>query len=167
MNDQIHGGDIDAVNIGWCRENIPDVDFRLLPLMPRTDYEDGYFDVVFGISVFTHLREEIQDAWLQELARIVKPGGYAMLSVMGPTCQMMGSLPEESMAETAMAGFLITSESNSQVDAKLDGRDYYINVTHSAWYIESHWPRVSSWQVVDIAEGLAANQDVVLLRNVR
>jgi hypothetical protein len=71
------------------------------------------------------------------------------------------------MAETAMAGFLITSESNSQVDAKLDGRDYYINVTHSAWYIESHWPRVSSWQVVDIAEGLAANQDVVLLRNVR
>ncbi len=164
-NPGICGADIDDVNIRWCTQNIPGIDFRKLPLVPPTSYDNDTFDLVFGISVMTHLREPIQDKWLRELSRIVKPGGYAMLSVMGPITQVMGGLDETSIRAGSVKGFHITDETNEQVDGKLEGEHYYINVIHSRWYIEEHWQTVSSWRIVDIAPGLAANQDIVLMRN--
>jgi len=43
--------------------------------MPPMSYEDNMFDFVYSISIFTHLPEDMQFAWLQELQRITKPGG--------------------------------------------------------------------------------------------
>jgi SAM-dependent methyltransferase len=38
---------------------------------------------VYCHSVFTHIDETYQDAWLRELQRVVKPGGRLLLSVNG------------------------------------------------------------------------------------
>ena len=47
------------------------------------DFPDAYFDLIFNHSVFTHLDENYQDAWLAELERVTKPGGVLVLSVSG------------------------------------------------------------------------------------
>jgi hypothetical protein len=36
---------------------------------------------VYSYSVFTHLREDVHSAWLDELGRLVKPGGLLILTV--------------------------------------------------------------------------------------
>jgi 2-polyprenyl-3-methyl-5-hydroxy-6-metoxy-1,4-benzoquinol methylase len=167
MTPRVEGGDIDPFNVEWCKKNLPGHRFETLPLEPRTKYADNSFDVVIGISVMTHLREPMQDAWLRELSRIVRPGGYAMLSIMGPSTQLIGAMGEETLSATATKGFHITDEGNAQLDVSLEGAAYYINVTHAHWYIAKHWPQAAPWQVVDIAEGLAVAQDVVLLRNLK
>jgi SAM-dependent methyltransferase len=41
----------------------------------RFPYEDGAFDVVFAVSVFTHLLPAGAERYLQEAARVLKPGG--------------------------------------------------------------------------------------------
>jgi SAM-dependent methyltransferase len=77
----IHGADIDAVNIDWCQENIPGLaTFQRIPLHPPTDYPDESFDLIYGLSVITHLEEATRNAWIGELARIIKKGGACVLT---------------------------------------------------------------------------------------
>ena len=50
---------------------------------PPTDYPDLYFDIIYAISVFTHLNEDMQGRWLKELIRITAPGGHIIITVHG------------------------------------------------------------------------------------
>ncbi len=49
----------------------------VLPILP---FEDNYFDIIFGISVFTHIKY-LWDGWLCELRRCLKPGGLCLQTV--------------------------------------------------------------------------------------
>ena len=46
-------------------------------------FPDGTFDFIYSISVFTHLTEASQRFWMNELFRILKPGGYLLFTVHG------------------------------------------------------------------------------------
>jgi 2-polyprenyl-3-methyl-5-hydroxy-6-metoxy-1,4-benzoquinol methylase len=67
--------------IDFCRESNPWSRFELNDPMPPTDLPADQFDLVFSYSVFTHMREDVHFAWLDELGRLVKPGGLLILSV--------------------------------------------------------------------------------------
>jgi SAM-dependent methyltransferase len=45
--------------------------------------EDNSFDLVYAFSVFTHIPAEHQEAWLLEMKRILKPGGFLVCTVAG------------------------------------------------------------------------------------
>jgi SAM-dependent methyltransferase len=79
------GVDVDAEAIAWASEHVEDLDFRASRALPRLPVSDEEFDLVYSISVFSHLDEPAQDAWLAELARVLAPGGAALLSTHGPT----------------------------------------------------------------------------------
>jgi 2-polyprenyl-3-methyl-5-hydroxy-6-metoxy-1,4-benzoquinol methylase len=67
--------------IDFCRESNPWSCFELNDPMPPTDLPGDQFDLVFSYSVFTHLREDVHLAWLDELGRLAKPGGLLILSI--------------------------------------------------------------------------------------
>ena len=93
------GGDIDAVNIDWAKAMLGHIaDFRLLPLMPPCDLADASQDFVYGLSVLTHLTEAARTAWLQELARILRPGGVALLTYMGTGIALQGGRHASALA---------------------------------------------------------------------
>lgn len=77
------GTDIDPDNIQWCKENVPQAEFAAIGLHPPTRFASESFDLVYGISVFTHLSETDQDRWLAELQRITKPGAAVLMSSQG------------------------------------------------------------------------------------
>ncbi|MBX6313860.1 MAG: class I SAM-dependent methyltransferase [Isosphaeraceae bacterium] len=83
---RLHGTDIDAEAIRWCRRHLGFARFAVNGARPPLDAAEGAFDFVYGISVFTHLDAEYQRAWLQELARVTRPGGIVLLTVHGPSC---------------------------------------------------------------------------------
>jgi SAM-dependent methyltransferase len=43
------------------------------------------FDLVVAVSVFTHLSLELQEFWIAEMRRIIRPGGYLIMSTHGPS----------------------------------------------------------------------------------
>ncbi len=84
---QYFGTDIDPEAITWCQENLANFgEYAVNPHLPPTEYADNYFDLVYSISVFTHLSEDMQFAWLKELSRITKPGGYLLLTTHNRRC---------------------------------------------------------------------------------
>lgn len=78
-----HGVDVDAEAIAWCRAHFRGAAFETGRPLPPLPYADASFNLIYAISVFTHLNEEFQRAWAAELARILKPGGVLLLSVYG------------------------------------------------------------------------------------
>ena len=47
---------------------------------PPTTLEAASFDVVTGYSVFSHLAERVSLAWVEELSRILNPGGFLFVT---------------------------------------------------------------------------------------
>ncbi|QJR09956.1 hypothetical protein DSM104443_01007 [Usitatibacter rugosus] len=164
---EVHGADIDADNADWCARNLRG-EYRSVPLMPPTDYPDGHFDLVYGVSVFTHLSQLAQDAWLRELARITRPGGTVIVTTHGETAIEYGGGGLEANAlrkeRLRKEGFLVTS-ANDQIAAAIGNSDYYLNVDHAPWYVRRHWGRFL--EVVAMIPGAIGVHDVVVLRNSR
>jgi len=79
-NLQWHGCDVDAEAIGWCQQNMPPVLCAANNPLPPLGFPADHFDVIYGVSVFTHIDEASQRAWLAELHRILKPGGWLLLT---------------------------------------------------------------------------------------
>ena len=79
----LHGCDHDAEAIRWCREHLAFASFERHGLEPPLPYPDQRFGAVTAISVFTHLPEEAQAAWRDELRRVLAPGGLLVLTTHG------------------------------------------------------------------------------------
>jgi SAM-dependent methyltransferase len=79
----VHGSDTNEDAIAWCRKNLPFALFETNALEPPLAFADASFDLVYGLSVFTHLTVELQCAWLDELARVLRPGGLLLLTTHG------------------------------------------------------------------------------------
>ncbi|MEK6274765.1 MAG: methyltransferase domain-containing protein [Actinomycetota bacterium] len=80
---EIHGSDYNRRLIRWCESNLPFAQFSVNDLHPPLEHESGTFDLAYGISVFTHLPEDLERAWIAELGRILAPGGLLLLTTHG------------------------------------------------------------------------------------
>jgi SAM-dependent methyltransferase len=80
---EIHGSDFNEQLVEWCAANLPFVKASLNRLEPPLGFEDDSFDLVYAISVFTHLPRHLEQAWIAELARVVKPQGLILVTTHG------------------------------------------------------------------------------------
>jgi SAM-dependent methyltransferase len=79
---KLSGTDYNNKLIDWCRENLPFATFDVNRLEPPLAYPDQSFDLVYSFSVFTHLPEQLQFSWMQELSRVLRAGGYLVISTL-------------------------------------------------------------------------------------
>jgi ubiquinone/menaquinone biosynthesis C-methylase UbiE len=78
---EIWGVDINAEWIYWCRDHLsPPFHFATTTTIPHLPFEDRYFDLIYCGSIFTHI-DDLTDAWLLELWRILSPGGRLYLTI--------------------------------------------------------------------------------------
>ncbi len=75
--------DLDPVCIEYIGRALPDVEAQRPPQLPPTRFATASFDAIYAISVWTHLPPDTQMAWLDEMARLLKPGGIAAISTSG------------------------------------------------------------------------------------
>lgn len=80
---QVYGSDYNARYVDWCRINIPEVSFYKNELKPPLPFESGTMDVVYSISIFTHLSHAAHVAWLKEMHRVLKPNGLFITTTHG------------------------------------------------------------------------------------
>ena len=79
----LYAADINKKMIEWDHLHIKDVHFSEISSKTPTSYPANYFDLVYGISVFTHLSSKLQAAWIEELQRIIKPSGLLLITTHG------------------------------------------------------------------------------------
>lgn len=154
------GSDIDREAITWCEQHIPAATWRVNQFLPPLSWPDHNFDFVFSISVFTHLDQEMQNAWLAELARVSRPGGMLLLTVHGEFVH--ATLPADQREALRQSGFLYVTGATGRL--KLDGLpDFYQTAFHTPGYVRTHWSRY--FEVVAIVpRGINDHQDAVILR---
>jgi SAM-dependent methyltransferase len=77
------GTDIDRPSIEWLEQNLcPPLHAWHCEEGPPLGLEHSSFDLIWAISVFTHLTEN-STAWLLELHRLLKPDGLLIATYMG------------------------------------------------------------------------------------
>jgi SAM-dependent methyltransferase len=79
----IHGSDYNPRLIEYCRRKLPFAQFSVNQPRAQLTYENGAFDFIYAISVFTHLDEAAEDFWIGELRRVLEPGGHLLITVIG------------------------------------------------------------------------------------
>ena len=157
---ELFGCDIDPEAIAWCRANLNNVEFSVCPPHPPTTYADTDFDFVYAYSVLTHLTEDVQNQWLTELHRIMRPGAIGVLSVHGELAAHYACSPQL-LRQLADVGF-----SDDSRDSNLDGiapDDYYRGTYHTERYVREKWTKwftVLDYKVC----GVSGLQDLVVIR---
>ncbi len=168
---EVHGCDIDSEAVAWCSENLADGHFRAIQPQPTTGYPDGHFPLVIGYSVFSHLDQGLQRDWLEEMRRVIAPGGLFLASVHGPFAARF-ALAQTSSAkawwrprrrrsfDVRAAGFLDAGEDLALAGVAPVG--YYRGTFQSPEWTRREWSRY--FRVLEVREGGMQNyQDLVIL----
>lgn len=164
---EINGADIDAQAIEWLRENIAYGRFEVIPHEPPTGYPDHHFDLVLNHSVFTHLPEALQDAWMAELHRITRPGGVLLLTLHSTTqwnqaisdMENAGERVDHLRASLEQQGIVFISDDHFVGSTH---PDFYHTTFHAPWYVFEHWTR---WFDLAAYVPLGSDtQDLVIMR---
>ncbi|MEM8548910.1 MAG: class I SAM-dependent methyltransferase, partial [Pseudomonadota bacterium] len=122
--DKVVGIDIDPVNIEWCNSAFKNASFEVCPLAPPANLK-GPFDLIVGNSVLTHLKQDVMEAWLSELAAQLKPNGVALLSYHGDfSLAAICSRNQEFCERVYRTGF-DASIGASELNDAIDDKTYY------------------------------------------
>jgi ubiquinone/menaquinone biosynthesis C-methylase UbiE len=151
------GTDIDREAISWCQQHLSRIGtFSSNDDMPPLQFSDEYFDFVYSISVFTHLPEEMEFAWLEELKRVTKRGGYLILTTHGK--ELFVAFDREAKKHFRAAGFYYS------IGAGTEGLPaFYQTSYHTEDYIYRRWGKI--FDIIKIVkQGIANHQDLVVCR---
>ncbi len=128
---ELWGCDIDPACIAWNTEHLgPSISFVVNNDAPPLPFESEKFDLVYALSVFTHI-DRHWASWLLELHRVLAPGGILVATIMS-----------EAMCE-AVSG-QEWNESRVGMNVYECGQQWALGgpmVLHSPWWIREHWGR--------------------------
>lgn len=158
-NTNFYGTDIDAEAIAWCRDNLSDKGlFSVNKPMSPLSYTNEFFDLIYSISIFTHLPEQMQFAWLKELKKVCKKGAYLLLTVHGE--HLFPSTLKSAKPEFEERGFYYFVENQTK-----GLPEFYQTSFHLESYIHDRWSDFFKIEKI-IPQGIANHQDLVICKNV-
>lgn len=82
-NVKVFGTDMQHRLLRECRRVLPFTHVAVNGPEPPLPFADASFDLVYSLSVFTHLDERQQLLWRDEIRRILKPDGLWLLTTQG------------------------------------------------------------------------------------
>ena len=150
---RFEGCDIHSPSVEWVERNLdPPVRAFVNQESPPLPRPDRSYDLIWAMSVFTHLTSESL-AWLSELHRVLDEDGLLIATILG---RAMWEAREPTPWEEDRIGMAVVGHAEPW-DA--GGPITYI----SRWWLEEHWGRL--FDVVDVRDGEAPGEhSVVVLR---
>jgi SAM-dependent methyltransferase len=153
----VYGSDYNPDLIRWCERHLRFARFQVNKPLPPLEFPSNFFDLIYALSVFTHLDEVAQLAWMHELRRVAKPGGHVIITTHGGYPSYLRQLSSGELARF-QAGQVVVREAGDV------GSNAYA-AYHPAGYVRSTLAK--GFAVVSHTEGGALGnpyQDLYLLR---
>ena len=150
---ELWGCDIDERSVDWINAELhPPLRAFVNGEAPPLDQPAESFDLVWSVSVFTHLTDHWA-GWLAEIHRVLKPGGQAIVSFLGGA---MYEVCNDEAWDPDRIGMTVLSHGQNW---ELGGP----TVFHSPWWLREHWGR--AFEIVQMREGSAPREHgLVVLR---
>jgi SAM-dependent methyltransferase len=151
----VHGSDLEPRLVDWCRRRLPFGRFTTNELSPPLAYPEHEFDLVYALSVFTHLPQSLQLPWMRELRRILRPGAYLLLTTHGR--RYLDDLPVEQRRVLEAGGLVVRHAEDPGSNA--------CGAYHPEAYVRAHL--AEGFTVIEhVPEGALGNphQDLWLFR---
>ena len=168
--------DVNGQHMTWCGENLKGVQCFKNGTTPPFPNGVGGFDLIYSLSVFTHLPERTARLWMEEIHARLAPGGILIFTTHGDRV-----LETISNSEVHQKMFMLTSGMAAGIQANLSrerfvflkypeeilqaadaGSEYGNSFIHQD-YVRSEWGRMFE-ELEYIPAGLRGWQDVVVLR---
>jgi SAM-dependent methyltransferase len=119
---------------------------------PPLPFESEKFDLVYAVSVFTHI-DQFWASWMVELHRVLAPGGFLVATIMS-----------EAMSEAVSNE--PWDDANVGMNVYQSGQPWDLGgpmVLHSPWWVRAHWGRLFDVRLVRSRDfldpGESAGQD--------
>ena len=80
---ELYGTDYNKASIAWCKQTLADISFNHNGIEADLPYSNNTFDLIYGISIFTHLSKKKHFDWYKELYRILEVNGILILTTQG------------------------------------------------------------------------------------
>jgi SAM-dependent methyltransferase len=154
---ELWGCDVDAPSIEWLEGHFsPPLRVFRNEQMPPLPVAGGTFDLVWALSVFTHLVDSWSE-WLLEIHRVLADDGLFIATFIG----------EGASARTVDEPW---QEDRVGMNPVRCGQDWALGgpvALHSPWWIRAHWGRafeVVSMRPAGFGHATSSGQGVVVLR---
>jgi SAM-dependent methyltransferase len=168
---ECYGCDPQPAPIEWAREHLSGIDFCVSPESPPLPHEDGFFDAVFAISIWSHYGERAAREWLAEMHRVIKPGGHLLLTFHGLQSIAYyvahdGRTRRESLQlalELSRDGFWFRDQFGAvEGDHGIRNSEWGTTFITAEWLLNEALPQ---WSAVGYGPGRAeGNQDLLVLK---
>lgn len=173
--------DIDDTSVNFISQSYPNVESYTNNHIPPLKYNDSQFDMIYSLSIFSHINIEEQPLWLEELSRVTKPGGYLFLTIEGFQSlkywlHLELSLGlDEASEKLNNDGFIFSPYKNWDTTIKQSNhfrnasqlvgvKSPYGIMVMSEKYVDQNWNKYNL-EVVDFIKGIiTTRQDLVILR---
>jgi len=168
----IYGCDVNEKHIKWLSKEFSFGTYIKNFSLPPLQFDSGYFNLIYSISLFSHLNEEYQLLWLRELARISAKGSLLILTVHGKHAySVLQERPDireriglsvnqldEARLKISSGNFAFIRQEDSYID-----RDTYGFTFIPKIYVEKVWTKY--FKLIDIEERAIDDwQDAVVLQ---
>jgi len=160
---EVWGTDIDAARIFWCKQHLGrPFHFITTTTVPHLPFEDRHFGFVFAGSVFTHI-DDLADAWIAELRRILRPGGTLFMTVHleSDIPLLRGKYQDSELARGLRDHPEYQQFSKSDFDMFTIGRSAHSSVFYDREYLRASLEPL--FRVLSITEGVRMYQNALLL----
>ncbi len=159
---KLWGVDISAPHIQWCVNNLtPAMHFATTTVIPHLPFEDRYFDLIYCGSVFTHI-EDLQQSWLLELARTLRPSGMLFLTIHDEhTVKQLETSESNHWMEKLLQQEPAYASNRNNFDMLVVGRGPASQVFYNSQYLKAILPPCFRW--VSHTPGAYGYQSAVVL----
>jgi SAM-dependent methyltransferase len=136
------GCDLDRPSLDWLERNLsPPFRFFESTEIAGLPQEDGYFDLIYAFSVYTHFTDNWA-SWLLEHHRVLADGGFLFATFLGEG--MIESLTGESWDEDRIG-----------MNHLMHGYSWELGgpiAFNSEWWLRAHWGR--AFEIVELTPRL-------------
>ncbi len=166
------GCDPNGPAIEWARANLRGVEFAVSPQEPPLPIGDGELDLVYAISIWSHFAPGLGIRWLDEMHRLIRPGGHLVMTTHGLQTVALhseqGSRTDKQCQEIIDAlyrsGFWYADEFGAAGDAGVVHSEWGTCFLSAEWLLTNVTPR---WQTLEYVPGRnQRNQDLYVLQRV-
>jgi SAM-dependent methyltransferase len=109
------GCDPNAEAIAWAQEHLPAAEFFASPQQPPLPLDPGSLQLVYAISIWSHFGEGAGLRWLDEMHRLLRPGGVLVFTAHG-----LGSI-----GDFVRRGMLAPGDGSAAVHALATGGHWF------------------------------------------